>query len=177
MRTASRTAAMAMACCVLMAPAAGVDVDTTVKDLLEAMPSWSDPAADRMAMVTMAMRISQHATADIRAAIDAHIARKRLTRAYDTAEMAKLFVLMRIIYDLPPDLPKAENRFFAGFTGVPITETTVDVAWPVGWRKGRIVVAGDFQDYTGEDYQALREFDWFRVRYARRMFPGVAQDQ
>jgi hypothetical protein len=147
-----------------------------VAALLEGMPAWSDvPAGDVDALreIGQASRriadLGPEAAKDgIRRFLAAH---SETPAGLDVADMSKLYVLIRYLFDAPQDAPKGLPRF-GSFLGVPETADTVDELWP--WEPGPdgdLRLTGFFRGYAGETYLAQQEADAFEDRYGLRRSP------
>ena len=82
--------------------------------------------------------------------------------------MGTLYVLNRLLFDVPEWVPGGQPRF-AAFTGIPQRDGEVGELWP--WApagNGGLQLRGHFRGYVGEGYQALREAEAFQRRYGPR---------
>ena len=82
--------------------------------------------------------------------------------------MGTLYVLNRLLFDVPEWVPAGQPRF-AAFTGIPQRDGELGELWP--WApagKDALRLRGHFRGYVGEAYQALREAEAFQRRYGQR---------
>jgi hypothetical protein len=144
-----------------------------VADLLEEMPAWSEVATgDRpgLRQVEEAVhRVHRFGTEAVKDGLRRFVTvRARSPGGLDVADMSKLYVLIRYMYDAPQRAPKDKPRY-GSFLGVPDTPDTVDELWP--WDlgpDGQPHLTGFFQGYVGESYLALEEADAFEKSYGAR---------
>jgi hypothetical protein len=149
----------------------GAAIDRAVATIA-ASPAWSDLAPDdeagRREILASLDSLARYDLATLRAAVSRYVEERHARNAYDVAAMSRLYVLDRYLFAVPPRRPLGERRF-AAFAGIPHDETTVDEWWPLSRSDaGHWTLTGRFRGYTGEDYQALEEFDYFNERFGRR---------
>jgi hypothetical protein len=94
----------------------------------------------------------------------------------------KLFVLMRILFQLPEHAPLDKRFAFGGW----IThrdpavsdlhgDGTVNLAWPIMWTNGRPRLVSGFQGLQGQPYDAAREFRYLIDQYPMRALPHLPE--
>jgi hypothetical protein len=83
---------------------------------------------------------------------------------------SKLFLLMRVVFDLPEVAPQALRRVFRGWTNWPIADGQgkVSLAWPISWQSGRPELVASYEGAEGKPYGAVAEYRYFRQRFPFR---------
>lgn len=95
------------------------------------------------------------------------------------AEDEKLFLLMRVVFQLPESVPFDEKPFvyfggwagrWAGTNGVTNPDGTVNLDWPIRWQDGHPEIYGEFLGFEGIDarYCAAHEYAFFLRNYPMR---------
>ena len=137
---------------------------------LRAMPPWSDlKARDKKGRQTVERtlkRLSAASTKSLRRVLAAYM--NELNKCSGIAEMSRLFVANRYLFAVPARLP-LDSPILSGWRGIPQTEDSIDPLWP--WsesRKGDLTLTGVYAGYQGDQFRALREFDYFLERFGRR---------
>jgi hypothetical protein len=138
------------------------------------LPDWSDPATppeDYAALGPLAAELvglDEH---------DRQVAVRSYSNAYclpqfDLARASGLYVLLRVVFDLPSDLPRDHALVFGGWLhpSVGVETERFDLAWPVYARGDDVLAVEPFAGYFGKGYDAIGEYDWlagtFPVRTA-----------
>jgi len=88
----------------------------------------------------------------------------------------KLFLLMRVIFELPEREPSPTNEWrtvFAGYVtmlGEYNGDGTINVAWPLSWRKGKPLLLSGCIGIQGVNarYCVWKEYEYFRSKYPMR---------
>jgi hypothetical protein len=85
----------------------------------------------------------------------------------------KLFLLQRVIFDLPESIPQNKTIFFNGWITVKMQnpDGTMNQAWPIKWNSGHPILIEGYlgeQDTDDKGYSALEEFRYFRTHYLMR---------
>jgi hypothetical protein len=72
----------------------------------------------------------------------------------------RLFLLLRVVFDLPERVPAGERRVFKGWVNwpEPDAEGNVNLSWPVSWQGGRPVLLARFEGADGPRYGAGEEY-------------------
>jgi hypothetical protein len=93
----------------------------------------------------------------------------------DDAE-TKLFLLSRIVFDLPERAPAEERRTWKGWINWPdpAPDGTVNLSWPVRWDGSRPALEAGFEGAEGPRYAAVEEYRDLRERFALRELREVA---
>lgn len=89
----------------------------------------------------------------------------------DLPPASKIFVLLRLLFDVPEDYPRDAARFFGSWRGSLAHEdrsATVDLLWPLGYQDHQLVLKGTYFTYFGFPYDGLSEYDYFAVRFPFR---------
>jgi hypothetical protein len=147
-------------------------------ELLRRMPAWSDVApgedgvTERQEIESAVQRIAGYDVADVTAAVERFVDEASAdTSGLGVPTLSKLYVLDRYLFAVPP-WTSVGTRRFASFRGVPVDGDRIGELWP--WsidEGGGLRLTGVFAGYTGETFQALREFEYFRDTYGVRDAP------
>lgn len=88
---------------------------------------------------------------------------------FDLDAMGKLYVLNRVLFNVPQRLRVGSVPFFGGWAGVPVQGGFVNAMWPLSLAAdGTLLLTGKLRGYGGEPYDALGEFDHFLRRFGVR---------
>jgi hypothetical protein len=147
----------------------------TVQDLLaafRALPPWPsdrDLSDEDWLRYVNAARLVQHSEpAD---------AKRALARFLDEAEgfagvenETRLFLLLRVVFDLPDRAPADQRRTFKGWVNwpEPDTEGNVNLSWPVSWSAGQPILLARFEGADGPRYAAVEEYRHLLARFPFR---------
>jgi hypothetical protein len=129
-------------------------------------------ASERQKIIACLEKIVRYRTSVLRAAEVEYTKDLTARGSYSQLDdLGVLFLLNRYIFNVPDVSPRSEARFFGGWEGVPVTEETVNLLWPLSTAKsGGLEFTGAFGGYYGPAFQAVAEFDYFDHRFGRR--PG-----
>lgn len=84
-------------------------------------------------------------------------------------KMSNVFVLNRLLFNVPSKVLANKAMFFGGWAGVPHDENFVDMLWPLSFLDEHLDLVGEFRGYYGDVYDAIGEFDYFLKEYGRRI--------
>lgn len=162
-----------------------VIIETDVTELLENLPDWAHTwegspqhhaftSTDRAAYLNAAQSLATMDLDEVR--YDTKLLLQSLPP--DEAEVfaANLFVLWRILFDVPATIPWSERKIFGSYAAFSVgdvsvhrADTTYKVLWPVVFgTTGSISSIAAFVSSTGGGYNPLGEFDHFREVYGLR---------
>jgi hypothetical protein len=84
-----------------------------------------------------------------------------------------LFLLQRVVFDLPEAAPESERRPFKGWVNWPPPDAdgNVSLAWPLSWRQAGPTLVAPYEGSEGRPYDAVGEYRHLRERYAFRELP------
>ncbi len=84
------------------------------------------------------------------------------------ADESKVFILMRVVFDLPEQSSAESRRSFKGWSNWPEPDTArqVSLSWPVSWRSGNPSLEAPYAGSMGLPYAASQEY-----RHLRGNFP------
>ena len=141
-------------------------------DSLASMPKWSEAGAQgrgaRHKIERAARQIAGMDLGAVRAAIKLYVKAAAAAEAGPAiAELSRIFVLNRYLFDVPSRAELGSVPFFGGWHGVHAGRNEINVLWPWRMKNGRKQLAGSFKGYSGPAYGALAEFDYFRRRFPR----------
>ncbi len=82
----------------------------------------------------------------------------------------RLFLLMRIVFDLPDCAPADYRRVFKGWVNwpAPDAEGNVNLSWPVGWQDSQPALLAHFEGADGPRYAAIEEYRYLLARFPFR---------
>jgi hypothetical protein len=83
----------------------------------------------------------------------------------------KLFILLRVIFELPESIPLNESERSGGWvTGRSEVNAdgTINMAWPLQWNQGRPKFVCGFCGLQGPRFDASAEYNYFRERFPMR---------
>jgi hypothetical protein len=144
------------------------DAPEGVVRILDSCPAWSDSSAKTEDILSHLAQVSARESSVIRAGMERFVARHISQKTYDIASMSKLFVLNRFLFAVPEKV-KVAAPFFGGFEGVPYNQSVMNVMWPLSFSDGgHIRLSGRYSGYSGDNYLAVQEFDFFLKKYGRR---------
>ena len=85
-------------------------------------------------------------------------------------EETSLFLLLRVVFDLPERAPVEERRTWKGWVNWPEPDPdgTVNLSWPVRWDGSRPALQAAFEGAEGPRYAAIEEYRDLRERFAPR---------
>lgn len=90
---------------------------------------------------------------------------------FATEEMSKLYLVLRLLFDVPQDYPAEEAQFFGGWAAPDLnSEESVNLSWPVYMQDGRLENIDYFMGYYGVPYDVEGEFRYFSERFEKRQF-------
>lgn len=88
---------------------------------------------------------------------------------FSISEASGLYVLLRILFELPTGYPLDDTKVFGGWVHPSIGQHPFDLSWPVTPEDdGRRLVVQPFTSYRGKGYDAIGEHDWFAARFPLR---------
>jgi hypothetical protein len=143
--------------------------------LIDSLPTWmdaSDSQQARTALMTRLRRIDAYHSDVIRGGIELYIDERKRAKSYSVDEESKLYLLNRFLFRLPRFVEMGQFPFFGGWD-IPIRGERFDPSWPFTVKPSGPVLEGTFAGYYGDEFLALREFDYFRQNYRRRKPPAA----
>jgi hypothetical protein len=151
----------------------------TPEALAARLPDWSRSTApsvemDYAPLIPTAVEIVQLSSAARRQLVMAYAARY-CAQPLDYAQCSKLYLLLRVIFELPRELDRAHAAAFGGWVhpGVFDDRPTFDVSWPVRVdAPARRMAISPCAGYLGSPYLAALEYDWFAASFPLRS-PGA----
>jgi hypothetical protein len=88
---------------------------------------------------------------------------------------SKVFLLLRIVFELPEDAPLDERRVYVGWLNWPRGENgRVNLAWPIEWNKGNLRLVDRLKGCVGSPYDAPAEYQHFLAHYGFRQLSHLA---
>ncbi|KPK76342.1 MAG: hypothetical protein AMJ79_07005 [Phycisphaerae bacterium SM23_30] len=86
-------------------------------------------------------------------------------------EESKIFLLMRVIFDLPEDAPKSKLRSYKGWSNWQLSElpnNRVNLSWPIKWDGHKPRLISYYEGSMGIPYQASLEYEYLKKNYKFR---------
>jgi hypothetical protein len=149
---------------------------TSLADTLGELVPWtsandlSPQAWDRY--VAAARAVQRAAPAEVERAIQDVLATGSDAREGD--DETRVFLLLRVVFDLPERAPADERRSYKGWVNWPAPDGDgcVSLAWPIAWRDGRPALVAGYEGSEGPRYAAVAEYRHLLDRYAFRDLHG-----
>jgi hypothetical protein len=136
------------------------------------LPDWSDSATPPEAYAALGPLAAEFMARDdhdrqvaVRSYSDAHCFPQ-----FDLGPASGLYVFLRVVFDLPTDLPRDDALVFGGWLhpSVGVETDRFDLAWPVHVRGDDVLAVEGFAGYFGKGYDAVAEYDWLAGAFPRR---------
>ncbi|MEM1255781.1 MAG: hypothetical protein AAGI69_25360 [Cyanobacteria bacterium P01_H01_bin.21] len=88
---------------------------------------------------------------------------------------SKLFILMRVVFDLPEHVSADERASFKGWVNWPRPDINgqVNLAWPVSWASGYPQLEDSYVGSMGPPYAAAKEYLYMRQRFPYRQLDHI----
>jgi hypothetical protein len=145
---------------------------STLTDGFRALAAWPAegdlPPEEWERYIATAAEFQRAEPTEIEAALDEFLReRSGLEAARDET---RLFLLQRVVFDLPEKAPESERRPFKGWTNWPAPDAdgNVSIAWPITWRDGRPALVAPYEGSEGRPYNAVGEYRHFLEHYPLR---------
>jgi len=153
-------------------PMTDTDSQRLIADLLSA-PSWlalpmsADANQDAEKLLAVLRRVQKFAIPDVRALL-VEFVRSVPDGTGRLDQVGKIFVLNRLLFNVPE--PRPSRRVDRGHGGwfVPVYNGRPDMLWLLSFDHGQLKLTGRFVGYSGALYDPLREFDRFECTYGPR---------
>lgn len=90
---------------------------------------------------------------------------------------SKVFILMRVVFDLPEEAYLENRRSFKGWANWPEPDEkgNVSLSWPVSWRTGKPKLIAPYEGSMGKPYAAGMEYRYMRDRFPFRQLENQFQ--
>ena len=105
-----------------------------------------------------------------RAEVQAYSAQYCFPR-FDLEKASGLYLLLRIVFELPSQHPRQLAQVFGGWLhpSIGVESPYFDLSWPVKIEAGTDIVKIErFQGYSGKGYDAIGEYDYFVAHFPLR---------
>jgi hypothetical protein len=151
-----------------------------LKDHLASLPPWgrgdfNNDDWEKYMKVARMIQASDPATVE---AVLEQFMHEAITEEFRGHEAeSKLFLLMRVVFDLPETAPEHERRSFKGWVNWPVADAgeEVNLAWPLSWRSGRPQLLSSYEGSEGLPYAAALEYQHLRDHYPFRDLPEARE--
>ena len=150
------------------------DTKIALLEKLNKAPTWTNIYKDQQELkkdlLSVLFEIAGYDTENIRNFLLEYIRNvSDVLGGMNINKMSNIFVLNRLIFNVPSKIPANKARFFGGWAGVPHDENYVDMLWPLSFLDEHLDLVGEFRGYYGDVYDAIGEFDYFLREYGRRI--------
>lgn len=143
---------------------------------LRALPPWLRAVdfgdAEWDEYIRTAKLFQQSDPETVAAALDRFAAESRcLDENYPGYEHeSKPFLLMRVMFALPQQVPAAQRFSYKGWSNWPEPDGRGEVnpGWPVAWNKGRPYLEASYTGSEGQAYPASAEYRFLRATFPYR---------
>jgi len=88
----------------------------------------------------------------------------------------RIFLLLRVVFDLPESVPAEQRHAFAGWVNWPPPgpDGKITLSWPITWRTGRPVIVAPYEGSEGESYAGVEEYRYLLAHFPFRDLPDHA---
>jgi hypothetical protein len=145
--------------------------DTVAREI-ELCPPWSElrqeDNATRQQILICLEKIANYDLEVIQLGMEKYVSTRRSQKAFDVSAMSRLYVLNRYVFNVPAKA-SLDRPTFGGWMGVPHDSQSINLLWPLTVdENGKLTLTGKFGGYSGDDYLALQEFNYFKEKYSVR---------
>ncbi len=93
-----------------------------------------------------------------------------------TEDETRVFLLLRVVFDLPERAPVQERDSFKGWVNwpAPAPDGTVSLAWPLHWDQDGPHLVAPYEGFEGPEYAAVEEYRHLLARFPFRPLPHAA---
>lgn len=150
------------------------DTKLALLEKLNKAPTWTNILKEQKELkkdlLTVLFEIAGYDTENIRNFLLEYIRNvSDVPGGMNIDKMSNVFVLNRLLFNVPSKVPANKAMFFGGWAGVPHDENFVDMLWPLSFLDQHLDLVGEFCGYYGDVYDAIGEFDYFLREYGRRI--------
>lgn len=137
-----------------------------------AAPALSPAQRDRY--VAVAAAVQRHEPAAVERAIGDFLSRR--SGPGNSEDETRIFLLLRVVFELPEHVPADERASFKGWVNwpAPAPDGTVSLAWPIAWAADGPVVVAPYEGFEGPEYAAVEEYRHLLERHPLRALPDSA---
>lgn len=88
---------------------------------------------------------------------------------------SKLFILLRVLFDIPLSGNISVRRSFKGWENWPSANDSgkVNLAWPIAWKDNKPHLESQNEGSLGKPYALTSEYSYFKDRYTYRNITGT----
>src|SRR5262245_40505282 len=155
-----------------------VDVDAAIA-AIDSLRPWEDPTsmspADWRRYLHVAGRVQATSAPITEGALDRYVRDSTQVPGSAGLNESKVFLMLRVVFDLPARAPVSERRSFKGWLNWPEadSEGMVNLGGPTVWSEAGPVLATELVGAAGRPYAATAEFRYLRSRYPFRNLSAV----
>ena len=95
----------------------------------------------------------------------------RACQTTNTGIDRKLFLLLRMIFELAENVPEAQSEMSGGWITASSninSDGTINMAWPITWNHGKPKLVCGAIGLQGPRFDAAAEYEYFQARYPMR---------
>lgn len=143
--------------------------------LADRLPAWSntiDPQYQQnyTGLESLALEFMTLSPEARRAEVQAYSAQYCFPR-FDLEKASGLYLLLRMVFELPPQHPRQLAQVFGGWLhpSIGVGSPYFNLSWPVKIEAGTDIMKIErFQGYSGKGYDAIGEYDYFVAHFPLR---------
>ena len=150
------------------------DIEARLLALFDSLEPWTDP--DRMdsaawsRYIEVARQVQQTDPATVERALSRFVKEAAHAQAYSDESESKVFLLLRVVFELPSSAPEEQRRSFKGWINWPEADEggRVNLSWPIVWEEGGSRLEARYEGSEGRPYAADLEYRYFQENYPYR---------
>jgi len=153
--------------------------EKTLATMLSTIAPWTDTSTNYSEtnwehLVMIAKLIQKSDSENICKTLEKYQQEQVANSMNETRNDSKLYLLMRVVFDLPEHAPNDTNWSYFGCWLTARTEYnsdgTINRAWPITWKKGDpCLISGCLGIQGFERYNAAKEFLYFHSKCSLRV--------
>jgi hypothetical protein len=150
------------------------DNEAQLLALFDSLEPWTDPGRmDSVAWsryIEVARQVQQTDPATVERALSRFVKEAARAQVYSDESESKVFLLLRVVFELPSSAPEEQRRSFKGWINWPEADESgrVNPSWPIVWEEGGPRLEARYEGSEGRPYAADLEYRYFRENYPYR---------
>ena len=143
-----------------------------MRNLIGKLPSWGNgdfTEQEWMAYLQCANYIQRFEKQDVIQLLE--IIEHKYTSQPDSDKIqSKLFILLRILFDIPLSGNVTSRKSFKGWENWPAENESgeVNLSWPVTWKNNQPHLESNYEGSLGKSYASVKEYTYFQKLYIYR---------